>query len=336
MSPTFGVGSLTVLKTARSACSGVSVAVPVLLPGFGSGVVEVAVAVLVCEGAEPEDGVSTVATIVSVSTAPERTLPSVQLPETSLYDPADAVALTNCRPVSPATASATTTLAAESGPRFSSLTVNVTVSPTFGLGLSTVLATTRSAAFGSVGVLAVLLFVLGSYVLLLVMVTVLNFSSAEVAVTVIVRIRCAPGAIVGTAQTPPVDVGVNVVPLCGAAETKLTLSGSVSVSSTPVAVAVPLLVSVMVYVIDSPTFGVTFDVVFVTARSAYSGVKVAVPVLLPGFGSGSSAPVTVAVLVCVAGRAPAVVGSFTLAVMVSVLVAPTPTVPTSQMPVPAV
>jgi hypothetical protein len=32
------------LKTARSACSGVSVALLVLLPGFGSGVVEVAVA----------------------------------------------------------------------------------------------------------------------------------------------------------------------------------------------------------------------------------------------------------------------------------------------------
>ena len=162
MSPTFGVGSLTVLKTARSACSGVSVAVPVLLPGFGSVVVEVAVAVLVCEGAEPEDGVSTLATIVSVSTAPERTLPSVQLPETSLYDPADAVALTNCSPVSPATASATTTLAAVLGPRFCSFTVNVTLPPTWGRGVSTVFVTTRSASCGSVGVLAVLLASFGS------------------------------------------------------------------------------------------------------------------------------------------------------------------------------
>ena len=121
------------------------------------------------------------------------------------------------------------------------------------------------------------------------------------------------------------------------AETNVTFAGSASVTSTPVAVAVPLLVSVMVYVIVSPTFGCGLSTVFVTARSAYSGVKVAVPVLLPGFGSGSPAPVTVAVLVCVAGSAPAVVGAFTVAVIVSVclLAAPTFTVPTVQMPVPA-
>ena len=117
---------------------------------------------LVCEGAEPEDGVSTVATIVSVSTAPERTLPSVQSPVAESYDPADAVALTNCRPVSPVTASATTTLAAVLGPRFWSFTVNVTLSPTWGRGLSTVFVTTRSASCGSVGVLAVLLASFGS------------------------------------------------------------------------------------------------------------------------------------------------------------------------------
>ena len=36
VSPTLGVGSLTVLVTARSACCGVSVALAVLLPGLGS------------------------------------------------------------------------------------------------------------------------------------------------------------------------------------------------------------------------------------------------------------------------------------------------------------
>ena len=51
------------------------------------------------------------------------------------------------------------------------------------------------------------------------MATVLYFSSAEVAVTVIVRIRFSPGAIDGTAQTPPVEVGVNVVPDAALAET---------------------------------------------------------------------------------------------------------------------
>ena len=36
LSPTLGVGLLTVLVTARSACSGVTVADAVLLPGLGS------------------------------------------------------------------------------------------------------------------------------------------------------------------------------------------------------------------------------------------------------------------------------------------------------------
>ena len=81
------------------------------------------------------------------------------------------------------------------------------------------------------------------------MVAVLYETPAASAVAVIVRISEAPGAIEGTAQTPPVGetAGVCVnVPLWGEAETNVTLAGRLSVTSTPVAVAVPLLVSVTV------------------------------------------------------------------------------------------
>ena len=49
MSPTLGVGLLTVLATTRSACCGVSVALAVLLAVFGSNwSASAIVAVLVC------------------------------------------------------------------------------------------------------------------------------------------------------------------------------------------------------------------------------------------------------------------------------------------------
>ena len=80
VSPTLGFGSSTTLITARSACSGVTVSESVLLLGFWSGVVEVAVAVLVRGNAGPEAGVATVATTVSVLVVVAGTVPSVQTP----------------------------------------------------------------------------------------------------------------------------------------------------------------------------------------------------------------------------------------------------------------
>jgi hypothetical protein len=84
-------------------------------------------------------------------------------------------------------------------------------------------------------------------------------------------------------------------------------------------------------------FGWTLEVVFLTPRSAYKGVTVAVPVLLPGLGSGSLVAVTVATFVEAAGIAPGVVGGRTSAWIVSVWAdgPPTATVPTCQTPVPA-
>ena len=87
--------------------------------------------------------------------------------------------------------------------------------------------------------------------------------------------------------------------------------------------------------IVSPTFGCTLLVVFFKPRSAYFGVSVAVPVLLPGFGSGSAELVTVATFVWAAGIV-LTAGASTSAVSVSVLALPAPvaTVPTVQIPVP--
>ncbi len=73
--------------------------------------------------------------------------------------------------------------------------------------------------------------------------------------------------------------------------------------------------------------------VFLTPRSAYFGVSVAVPVLLPGLESGSADFVTVATFVWAAGIV-FTAGASTFAWMVSVLAfaAPTAKVPTVQRP----
>jgi hypothetical protein len=76
VSPTFGVESLTAFVTARSACSGVSVAKAVLLAGFGSNWSACEInAAFVCALAE-----ATVAWIVSVCGVPVVTVPTSHRP----------------------------------------------------------------------------------------------------------------------------------------------------------------------------------------------------------------------------------------------------------------
>ena len=76
MSPTLGVASLTVLVRARSACCGVSVALPVLLAVFGSNwSLPLTVAVLVCAA-----GLTTRAMMVSVCGLPGATVPTSHVP----------------------------------------------------------------------------------------------------------------------------------------------------------------------------------------------------------------------------------------------------------------
>ena len=67
---------------ARSACRGSTTAVPESFPGFGSTVVDVAVAVfdMTETGPKPDAGSSTDMVIVSVSVPPADTVPSAQLP----------------------------------------------------------------------------------------------------------------------------------------------------------------------------------------------------------------------------------------------------------------
>ena len=75
-SPTLGVGSLTVLVTARSACCGVSVALPVLLAVFGSNwSASETVAVLV-----RASGLTTVGRMVRVAAAPLASVPTFHRP----------------------------------------------------------------------------------------------------------------------------------------------------------------------------------------------------------------------------------------------------------------
>ena len=148
MSPTFGCGLSVCLVTARSAYFGVSVAVPVLLPGLESGTAEfVTVATLVwAAGIVFTAGARTFAVIVSVClfAAPTATVPTVHRPFVSLYVPWLGVAERYCSPAV-GNWSVTSTSWAALGPLFVSVTVNVIVSPTFGVGLLTVFTTARSA-----------------------------------------------------------------------------------------------------------------------------------------------------------------------------------------------
>ena len=93
MSPTFGVASVTPLAIARSLCRGVTNALSVLFPGFGSGVgggpIESASAVFVklLPGPVDVDGASTVATMSRVSVSPSSMSPIVHKPVPKSYVP---------------------------------------------------------------------------------------------------------------------------------------------------------------------------------------------------------------------------------------------------------
>ena len=124
-------------------------AVPVLLPGLGSySSAFVTVATFVRAGGIVfTAGASTRAVITSVSAfaEPTSTVPTVQTPVPALNVPWLGAAERYCRPPV-GNVSVISTLLAESGPRFETVTVNVIVSPTFGFGSLTVLATARSAS----------------------------------------------------------------------------------------------------------------------------------------------------------------------------------------------
>src|SRR5216684_699132 len=134
VSPTLGVALLTVLSTARSASSGVSVALAWLLDALGSTESEwVMVAVLVCGS-----GLIIVAVIVSVAAPPLGKEPTVHRPDPPVYSPWLVMALTSWR--RDGSRSETVAPVAGPGPLLVSVIVYVTWPPTLGLGLDTVLA----------------------------------------------------------------------------------------------------------------------------------------------------------------------------------------------------
>src|SRR5262249_11289000 len=133
VSPTLGVGLLTLLPTARSAFCGVSVALPLLLAVLGSNwSAWLTLAVL-----DRALGESTRAWICRVATVPLATAPTVHRPVVLLYVPWLGVAPTKNRPLG--SRSVTWTPLASSGPALLRVTVKVMVSPTLGCALSTVL-----------------------------------------------------------------------------------------------------------------------------------------------------------------------------------------------------
>src|ERR1700730_8410094 len=94
VSPTLGAALLTVLVTARSACWGVSVALLLLLPGWGSTwSARATEAVFVCAL-----GLTTFALSVSVAVAALPRAPTVQVPKPPLHDPWLGLAETRVKP----------------------------------------------------------------------------------------------------------------------------------------------------------------------------------------------------------------------------------------------
>ena len=204
--PTFGVGLSTVLVIDRSVIgTGVVVAVAVLFARFGSLCVPVMVAVLAYGPVA-----STVATIVKVALPPFAIAPIVQVGD--VHDPIDGVALTIEYPAG--TLSVTLTPVAGLGPPLWAVMVKVTLLPTLGVGLSTVLVIERSVTGTGVVVTVAVLFVKSRSVCVPVMVAVLAYGPEARTEAMIVSVSVAP-----LERLPIVQVGDSQVPVDGVALT---------------------------------------------------------------------------------------------------------------------
>ena len=118
MSPTLGVGLLTVLVSPTSACCGVTTELAVLFPGLGSNWSEWVIVTVLVAGS----GLTTVARIVRTAEEPLATVPTVHVDVgAGTYVPWLGVADTNVSPAG--NISCTITPVALLGPLF----VNVTV-----------------------------------------------------------------------------------------------------------------------------------------------------------------------------------------------------------------
>src|SRR5262249_38623276 len=107
-------------------------------------------------------------------------------------------------------------------------------------------------------------------------------------------------------MVPALQIAVSglYVPWLAVAETKVRLAGRMSVTRTLVAGSGPLLVSVMVNVIVSPTLSVALLTVLARATSACVGVSVALALSLAVFASNWALRLMLALVVCAAGLVP--------------------------------
>ena len=230
-----------------------------LLPGLGSAVVALTVAVLVTfTPAEPD----AVAVTVRVALAPLARVPMAQTPP--VYVPELGVAETKVRPLG--RASVTETPAAALGPLFLTVMVKMTCPPTAGVALLTVLVMDRSAdTAGVTEAEALLLPGLGSAVVALTVAVLVTFTPAEPdAVAVIVRVALAPLARVPIVQIPVLLLYSAV----GLADTKVSPDGRTSLTITLVAALGPLLVTFIVKTTFSPTVGVALLTILAMDKSA--------------------------------------------------------------------
>src|SRR5262245_31003071 len=155
-SPTFGLALSTTLVTTRSATCGRISAEAVLFSVFGSNsAADSTAAVFVIV-----DAVVTRTMSSSVAVPAAGLVPTVHTPLAEEYTPWLGFDVTSASPAG--STSLIDTPVASSGPTFDTVIVNVTVSPTFGRGLSTDFATTKSACRGVIEALPVLLPVFGS------------------------------------------------------------------------------------------------------------------------------------------------------------------------------
>src|SRR5262249_11148030 len=143
-------------------------------------------------------GLATVAVSVRVACAPLAREPTSQSPVAAVYVPWLGLAVTKAKPAG--SRSVTRTPVAADGPLSVSVPGNVTVSPTLGRGLLTVLTRARSASWGLTEAVSVLLAGLGSNWSLWLTPAVLACGLGLVTVAVMVRVCVAPAATVPTVQ----------------------------------------------------------------------------------------------------------------------------------------
>src|SRR5437764_1334736 len=128
------------------------------------------------------------------------TVPTLHAPVPAMYVPWLGVAETNVRPAG--NRSWTTTFVAESGPLLVRVTVKVTVSPTLGVALLTVLLTATSARCGVSVALALLLPAIGSNWSLWLTVAVFVWPVELTTRAVMVSVWAADGSMTPTSHTP--------------------------------------------------------------------------------------------------------------------------------------